>query len=181
VPNPPNVLLCSGGVDSSTLASHVAGDTPLLNLCFVDYGQPARHAERRSAKRMADSLGLPIHDLGVSGVSVPTEGEIPFRNALLITATLAAFPGAQVILVGFHAGTGYRDCSSGFVELMQGLADFHTQGRVRISAPFLTSSKGDVIAVAQSLSLDLSLCHSCERADDPCGECRSCLDRAEFV
>jgi 7-cyano-7-deazaguanine synthase len=172
-----SVVLCSGGIDSVTIAFDHAVRGETVELLFVDYGQPARSAERRSVRRIADHLAAPTISVVLSGIDVPAAGEIAGRNLLLISIALAARPGAGVMCIGIHSGTGYRDCSPAFVELIQQVLDFHTNGASRLAAPFADWSKADVVALARELDVPLELTHSCEAADKPCGRCCSCVDR----
>src|SRR5690348_9736106 len=96
----PSIVLCSGGVDSVTLAANLRNSGAYPTLCFVDYNQPARRAERRSAAWASGHLGLKLRQLCLRGFRIPTVGEIPARNSLLITAALAAFPDCRLIGIG---------------------------------------------------------------------------------
>jgi 7-cyano-7-deazaguanine synthase len=172
------VVLCSGGLDSSTLAADIQQAGADMTCCFIRYGQPARRAEHRAVVEITEWLGVPLRDLTVRGLQLPPFGEVPYRNALLVIAALAAVPKADVVALAVHGGTGYRDCSPPFLEIMQHVADFHSDGRVRVIAPYVEWSKQDVWQRAVELAVPLENTHSCEAADQPCGQCRSCLDRA---
>lgn len=173
----PSLVLCSGGLDSTTIATDLVAENEQVELCFVDYGQPATAAECRSVTATAKRLGVGLCVLSVDGLAIPRAGEIAARNLTLIALAAAARPTAPMIVIGIHSGTGYRDCSPAFVELMQEVLDFHSDGRCRLVAPFLTWSKPDVVALAVKLGVPIGLTHSCEAANEPCGECQSCRDR----
>jgi 7-cyano-7-deazaguanine synthase len=170
------VVLFSGGVDSATLAAHLLADSLRPELFFVDYGQPSRVAERASARALAAEWSLGLSELTVEGL-LPGNGEMVGRNALLTHLALAHRPHAEGLYLGIHAGTGYTDCSSEFVELMQRSLDLHTGGQTRISAPFVGMTKADVVALARAAHVPFGLTHSCEVAAEPCGFCPSCTDR----
>ena len=109
-------------------------------------------------------------------------GEIRGRNAYLLHTALMEFPTSSgVVALGIHAGTGYVDCSPGFMDVMQRSYDFHTGGKVTVAAPFLNWTKQQVYALAAELNVPLAQTYSCESACLPCGECRSCLDRSLLV
>lgn len=173
----PDVVLCSGGIDSATVAWQAVSAGLGPELLFVDYGQSARKAERRAAGALAERLSAPLRMVVVEGVGVPRQGEIAFRNALLVTAAVAAVPDAATVTIAVHGGTCYRDCSPAFVSLMQTVLDFHRHGSIRLVAPFIGYSKLDVLAIAARLGVPVELTHSCEAANEPCGTCSSCLDR----
>lgn len=176
-----HLILCSGGVDSGTLAAQAAASGQPVELCFVDYGQPARRAEHRSVDALAHHFAIDVVEVGVAGLDVAAYGEVPVRNALLVTVAAALRPDAGLLYLGVHAGTGYRDCTPAFIDLMQGLLDFHTGGTTRLVAPFIEWTKADVYVLARELDLPIGLTHSCESSDRPCGECRSCVDREVYV
>ncbi len=133
------VVLLSGGVDSATLAAQLLTSNRRLELLFVDYGHRTSAAERTSSRALAAEWGLGLTELTVTGY-LPRHGEIVGRNALLVHLALAHRPRATRVHLGIHAGTGYRDCSPEFVELMQRSLDFHTSGETRLSAPFIDMS-----------------------------------------
>lgn len=171
-----DLVLFSGGIDSSTLAAQlmVSGRPP--ELLFVDYGQRSRAAERRSSRLIATQWGCGLSEVAIGGLT-PGEGEISGRNALLVHVALAHRPHAPRLHLGLHAGTGYRDCTPAFIELMQRSLDLHTDGAMSLSAPFIAMSKADVVALARLARVPFELTHSCETGDEPCGRCRSCWDR----
>lgn len=170
-------MLASGGIDSAALAAELARSHESTKLCFVDYGQRPVSAERASVRLLADHLGLALGEVAIRGFAHTATGEIPYRNALLITTAAATHPDAAVVAIGIHGGTGYRDCSPAFVETMQALLDFHSDGSMQLAAPFAAWDKPDVHALALELGVPISMTHSCEASDEPCGACRSCLDR----
>jgi len=145
-------------------------------LLFVDYGQRSRAAERRSSRTIAARWGCRLAELSVEGL-YPRKGEISGRNALLVHAALAHRPHAPGLHLGIHAGSGYRDCSPAFVELMQRSLDLHTDGAMRLSAPFIGMSKAELVVLARGAGVPFELTHSCEVSDEPCRRCRSCRDR----
>jgi 7-cyano-7-deazaguanine synthase len=172
-----SLVLCSGGLDSTTIATDLVTEREHVELCFVDYGQPAAAAERRSATATAERLSVDLCVLSVEGLNVPRSAEIPARNLTLIALAMAARPTAPMIVIGIHSGTGYRDCSPAFMELMQAVLDFHSDGQCRLVTPFLKWSKPDIVALAEKLGVPIAMTHSCEAANEPCGKCQSCLDR----
>lgn len=170
------VVLCSGGTDSATLTALAVTEDQEVELCFVDYGQPAREAEREAVRSLGHHFAVPVQELQVQGLVI-SAGEIPMRNALLVTCAAALRPDAALVGLGIHAGTGYRDCSPDFVDLLQRTLDFHRDGAMQLVTPFLNWSKGDIHALALRLDVPLSVTHSCEASDDACGACSSCADR----
>lgn len=167
-------MLFSGGIDSSVLSLMLANRN--AELLFVDYGQMASRAERKAAETLAALWKRPLVRISIRGLR-PAIGEILGRNALLVHVAFTCRPRARRIHLGIHAESLYRDCGPEFVELMQGMLDFHTGGDIRLSAPLIDLSKAEILKLAQSLALPLDLTHSCEAADEPCGKCESCRDR----
>jgi 7-cyano-7-deazaguanine synthase len=109
---------------------------------------------------------------------VPDQGEIRGRNAWLIQTALIASPiEVGLIVVGFHSGVPYADCSPEFASVMDSLLALQTQGVVKLFAPFLRWSKRDIWNYCQQESVPIYLSYSCERGvDQPCGKCASCED-----
>lgn len=176
----PACVLLSGGIDSAVVASVLLEDGRPVSAIFVDYGQPSARAERRASRAVAEHLALRWREVVLSGFLVPTSGEIPGRNDLLISVAKAAEPECD-IAIGVHAGTGYADCSPAHHVAWQGVMDSQHAGRRRVLAPLVELSKGDVLGLARELSLPVAITHSCETGEDACGSCRSCLDREVLV
>ena len=171
------LILASGGVDSSTLLWLSAEQGFAPSALFVDYGQPAAEAESAAIAKVSSSVGAPLRRVRYSGKSFGS-GEIRGRNAYLLHTALVEFPTSSgVVALGIHAGTGYPDCSPEFVDVMQRSYNFHTGGEITVVAPFLNWTKQQVYALAAELKVPLAHTYSCESANSPCGECRSCLDR----
>jgi 7-cyano-7-deazaguanine synthase len=171
-----DLVLLSGGIDSAALAVALAAAGSGLRLLFIDYGQPACRSERAAAGSLGLHLGLALAVLRVEGLDI-AEGEIHGRNALLVHLALTTGIRVGALHIGIHAGTGYRDCSPAFVEVMQSSLDLHCDGRLRLSAPLLAMNKAESVAFARDVGLPFELTYSCERADGPCNLCRSCRDR----
>lgn len=174
------LVLFSGGVDSATCVAFYQGRGLGVEALFVDYGQPAALREREAAARLSEHFEVRLHRVVVRGAQCPDSGFIPGRNALLVATALAspAAPAIGLIVLGIHAGTPYPDCTPIFLAASQSLLDVYANGRVRIVAPFLTWSKGEILTYAEEAGVPLNETYSCEAGgSEPCGECRSCLDR----
>lgn len=176
----PSVLvLLSGGVDSAACAAFYRSQRYAVSALFVEYGQAALQQERLASRRVAKSAGIPLARVGISGLGPFGKGYIPARNALLLTAALSGWKARKgMIALGIHAGTAYADCSQGFVDAMQRLFDVYTDGRARLSCPFLTWTKPKIWAYCREVGVPLDITYSCERGGErPCGRCLSCKDR----
>jgi 7-cyano-7-deazaguanine synthase len=172
------VVLLSGGLDSTTLLYFAQAQGLGVRALHVDYGQAAAEAERAAVARVCAAARVDANIVRYTGRSFGP-GEIRGRNALLLHIALTEFPAdSGMVLFGAHAGTGYRDCTPGFVELMQRSFDFHSDGAITVNAPFVDLGKGDVARLGLDLGIEVADTHSCESANDPCGSCQSCRDRA---
>jgi 7-cyano-7-deazaguanine synthase len=149
---------------------------------FVDHGQPAATAEMRASKAVADYFRATHMSLIVKPLRFGL-GEILGRNMMLahLGLLLAGGEPIDVVALGIHAGTPYKDCSPDFTKLVSTSFEFHTGGTVSFSAPFVDRTKQDVFGLATSLNVPISATHSCEAGDGECGVCPSCLDRRELL
>lgn len=201
---PTSVVLLSGGIDSTTaLAVATATTTPVLALS-VDYGQRHRR-EVDAAARVASHYRVPHTVLDLTGwgglltgsaltdttVAVPDGGDmgpgasdtvVPNRNAVLLMSAvgIAQSRGASEVWVAVHAGdhTVYPDCRPEFIEAADRTARVATEGRVRIVAPFVRSTKADIVRVAGQVGAPLHLSWSCyEGGGTHCGRCGACRGR----
>lgn len=170
-------MLASGGLDSSTLLAFSLDQGIESSALFIDYGQAAAQAEAAAVAEICRHFSVRLQVVRHEGAHFGA-GEIRGRNAFLLQTALMEFPMTSgTVMIGIHAGTGYRDCSPEFVDLMQRSYDFHAEGTISIAAPFVTWTKREIFHLAIELGVPIERTHSCEAADTSCGRCRSCLDR----
>jgi 7-cyano-7-deazaguanine synthase len=204
------LVVCSGGLDSVTLAHRVhAEGGALAGLVTFDYGQRHRK-EIDFAARCAARLGvahdvLDLSDVGrrltgsalTGGQDVP-EGHyaaetmrvtvVPNRNALMLTAAfaLASGRGLSRVAAAVHGGDHfvYPDCRPGFVDAFQAMQDqaLDGLGRVLLDTPFLHWTKTDIAAEAGRLDVPVAESWSCYKGGDRhCGRCGTCVERREAL
>lgn len=203
------VVLVSGGLDSATVLAMAKSQGYQCYALSMDYGQRHR-IELNQAKKVALSNGASEHrvvriDIGGFGGSaltdrdmkVPTEESkdipityVPARNTVFLSVALgwAEVLGAQAIFIGANAVdySGYPDCRPEYIEAFQNLANLATKtgvggDAIRIEAPIIELTKGDIIKLGVSLGVDYSQTISCynPRTDGKvCNECDSCRIRA---
>jgi 7-cyano-7-deazaguanine synthase len=112
---------------------------------------------------------------------------VPSRNIIFlsIAASIAESRGAEAIFIATNSVdfSGYPDCTAEFMSAFQRTLDIGTKagidGRgVRIEAPILTKSKGDIVREAIRLKVPLEETWSCYKGGvKACGKCDSCLLR----
>lgn len=208
------LVLCSGGVDSTTLLAMAVGKYGAENVyaLSISYGQ--RHErEIGSARKVADHYGVEQRFLDLASIfadsncsllshsdeEIPEESYaeqlaengggtvstyVPFRNGLFLSsaASMALSLGCSVLYYGAHsddwAGSAYPDCSPAFVAAMNEAIVQGTGGELRLEAPFVQSSKADIVRQGLALGVPYELTWSCyEGGDVPCGVCATCIDR----
>jgi 7-cyano-7-deazaguanine synthase len=173
------MVLMSGGIDSTACAHFLKRQNHSVRGVFFNYGQAAAAPESRAAHRIANFLSVPLSVYEVTGAEKFSKGELPFRNAFLIASTAFLSGGRSGFLaIGIHAGTPYFDCSITFVESMARVVCEHTNGALRLVAPFLQWTKAEIFEYFVSSGIPVDLTYSCEAGSSPpCGTCASCRDR----
>ena len=206
------VVLLSGGLDSYTAAAIARADGYELHALTIRYGQvhvrevDAARAVARDL-RVARHVELDVDLAAFGGSALVGDGAVPkdraleaeeipstyvpARNTIFLSLALgwAEVVGAGAIAIGVNAldYSGYPDCRPEYLEAFERLAALATRAGVegrplRILAPLLRLSKGEIIRRGTALGLDYGLTHSCY---DPlpdgraCGRCDSCLLRAK--
>jgi len=112
---------------------------------------------------------------------------VPSRNIIFlsIAASIAESRGADVVFIAANSVdfSGYPDCTAEFMAAFQRTLDVGTkagrEGRgIRVEAPILTKSKGDIVREAIRLKVPLEETWSCYKGGiRACGKCDSCLLR----
>jgi len=201
------VVICSGGLDSVTLAHKVAKENDLLALISFDYGQ--RHSKELGyAKKCADRLGVPHHVVDISNVGKLLGGSaltdnvdvpdghyaeesmkitvVPNRNAIMLTIAYgaAASMGADAVATAVHGGDHfiYPDCRPGFIKAFDDMQKHALDGVAEIDlyAPFVNISKADIVSEGVQCGAPFADTWSCYKGGDiHCGRCGTCVERRE--
>lgn len=206
------VLLLSGGLDSYTAGAIARDEGYELFALTVRYGQvharevaAARDVARDLGVRRHLELDVPLAAFGGSALvgdgPVPKDRAlddgsipptyVPARNTVFLSLALAwaEVVAADAIVIGVNAldYSGYPDCRPEYLEAFERLATLATragvQGRpLRILAPLLRLSKGDIIRAGMKVGLHYGITHSCydpSPEGEPCRRCDSCRLRAK--
>lgn len=201
------IVVCSGGLDSVTLAHKVAAERTLGTLVSFDYGQRHRK-ELDSARRCAGCLGVPHQIIDITAVgrlltgSALTSGGtapeghyaeetmrvtvVPNRNAIMLTIAfgVATVERADQVAAAFHGGDHfiYPDCRPAFVEAFETMERYALEGLARISlyTPFVRLSKADIVREGARLAVPFAETWSCYKGGAlHCGRCGTCVERRE--
>ncbi|MFN3209919.1 MAG: 7-cyano-7-deazaguanine synthase QueC [Roseovarius sp.] len=201
------IVICSGGLDSVSLAHKVAGEGTLRGLLSFDYGQ--RHVKEVDfAAACARRLGVPHKVVDISGVGAALSGSaltddvevpdghyaeetmkitiVPNRNAIMLAIAfgMAAAEKAEAVAAAVHGGDHfiYPDCRPGFVGAFQAMQDEALEGvaEVQLYTPFLTGSKADIVTEGAKWRTPFAETWSCYKGGDVhCGRCGTCVERRE--
>lgn len=203
------VAVVSGGMDSVTLAYHLAAQRKNLHLLSFDYGQ--RHLkELEFASHCATSLGarhtvINLTTMGqllkgsalTDAVDVPdgrySESNIaitmvPNRNAVMlaIAYAVAIAEGASIVAAGMHAGNHaiYPDCRPAFIESFAAMEMVATEGygppNLSLYVPWLDQPKSHIVKRGEELQVPWVATWSCYKGLDlQCGRCGTCQERRE--
>lgn len=207
------IILLSGGLDSVTVLAVAKQQGYIPYALSFDYGQK-HNAELKSAAKIARDYQVAEHkviNLGFGSIGgsaltddalsvpiTPQEGipvtYVPARNTVFLSFALgwAEVLEAHDIFIGVNAVdySGYPDCRPQFIEAFQALANVATKAgveghKIKIHAPLIDMSKGDIIQQGTQLNVDYAQTVSCYAASPEglaCGECDACrLRRIGFI
>lgn len=147
------LVVCSGGLDSVTLAYKVAKEGSLTSLLSFDYGQRHRK-EVDYAARCAEQLNVPHIIIDLSQVGAQLTGSaltddidipdghyaeesmkvtvVPNRNAIMMTIAfgLATSQKADTVALAVHGGDHfiYPDCRPEFIEAFATMQNHALEG-----------------------------------------------------
>lgn len=201
------IVICSGGLDSVSLAHMVASEHQLTRLVSFDYGQRHRK-ELDFAALCAKRLEVPhdIIDLRAIGaaltgsaltddIDVP-DGHyaeesmrvtvVPNRNAIMLTVAfgVAAARGDQVVAAAVHGGDHfiYPDCRPAFTEAFAAMQKLALDGYANVSlyTPFVHQTKADIVTAGTRHNTPFAETWSCYKGGAlHCGRCGTCVERRE--
>lgn len=206
-PNMKTAVVCSGGLDSVSLAHIIAAEGSLSRLVSFDYGQRHRK-ELEFARRAAERLDVPFHliDLRMIGaaltgsaltdeIDVP-DGHyaeetmritvVPNRNAIMLTIAfgLAAANGDEAVACAVHGGDHfiYPDCRPAFTDAFATMQKAALDGYadVMLRVPFVHKTKANIVAEGARAGTPFAETWSCYKGGEiHCGRCGTCVERRE--
>ncbi len=201
------IVICSGGLDSVTLAHKVAAEGRLSGLLSFDYGQ--RHVKELDyAAACAARLDVGHLVVDISGVGRGLAGSaltdevavpdghyaeetmkitiVPNRNAIMLAVAfgLAAARQARAVAVAVHGGDHfiYPDCRPGFIDAFRRMQTAALEGvaEIALEAPFVHLSKADIVAEGALNGTPFAETWSCYKGGElHCGRCGTCVERRE--
>ena len=201
------LVICSGGLDSVSLAHVVAETRTLTRLVSFDYGQ--RHVKEVAfAAAAARRLGVPHHLIDMRGIGAGLTGSaltddvdvpdghyaeetmrvtvVPNRNAIMLATAfgIAAARGDEAVATAVHGGDHfiYPDCRPGFVDAFQAMQDAALDGyaTVELFTPFVRRTKADIVTDGAAHGTPFAETWSCYKGGEVhCGRCGTCVERRE--
>ena len=200
-------VVCSGGLDSVTLAYKAAKEHECTGLISFDYGQ--RHKKELDFAAMAaQNLGVPHDVIDISNIGKLLSGSaltddvdvpdghyaedsmkitvVPNRNAIMLTIAygVALANGDEAVATAVHGGDHfiYPDCRPGFIGAFQDMQNHALEGlgEIKLYTPFLNMTKADIVAEGARLGVPFEETWSCYKgAETHCGRCGTCVERRE--
>ncbi|MBP5980128.1 MAG: 7-cyano-7-deazaguanine synthase QueC [Halomonas sp.] len=200
------VVIYSGGMDSYTVLHRAIREGLDVHALSFDYGQ--RHArELDVAARVCKQLNIPHQIVDIRAIhglidnsaltnpdqTMPTGDYaddnlratvVPNRNMILLSLAIAKAVniGAGRVDYGAHGGDHvlYPDCRPEFVDAMNHVAGIANFEPVSLHAPYLRTSKADILREGLAMGLDYQHTWTCyEGRELACGECGSCRERLD--
>ena len=200
-------VVCSGGLDSVTLAYKVAKDHELAGLISFDYGQ--RHKKELDfAATIAKNLKTRHHIIDISNVGKALTGSaltdnidvpeghyaedtmkatvVPNRNAIMLTIAygIASANNADAVATAVHGGDHfiYPDCRPDFINAFENMQNHALEGlsNIKLYTPFLNKTKADIAAEGAKYGVPFAQTWSCYKGGkNHCGRCGTCVERIE--
>jgi 7-cyano-7-deazaguanine synthase len=194
-----NALLCSGGMDSITLAYWLLNQKEDFEPVFVNYGQHCASTELASLKEnLPHSLQNQIKIIDVSDIYQNSKSRLideanlweeevtysdmylPYRTLMLITvgSAYSQTRGYLNLYAGFINSNHAQeiDCSKEYMEKMASMLSNY--GGVNLKMPFRDLSKYQVAKIGIELQAPIGKTFSCQASSSvPCGACPNCVDR----
>ncbi|WP_018879724.1 MULTISPECIES: 7-cyano-7-deazaguanine synthase [unclassified Thioalkalivibrio] len=188
-PESPDLLLLSGGIESSALLAQCHAAGKVLRAVWVDYGQRNAAREWAAVEHLAGVYGATPVALDLQSLRAAFTrrndwvGHVPLpqRNLLVLAlaVNLAEHHGAGRILLALNReDQGHGPGSQpGFVEQVSALAGTLIP-RLQVEAPLIEQSKAEIIATTDPLGIDWRRTWSCLLAQSRhCGRCPQCQAR----
>lgn len=201
------LVICSGGLDSVSLAHIVADAGNLSRLVSFNYGQ--RHSKELdyaascaarlsvahdiidmrtigaalTGSALTDDIDVPDGHYAEESMKVTV---VPNRNAIMLTIAygIAAAKGDQLVATAVHGGDHfiYPDCRPKFTQAFDVMQRAALDGYadVALSTPFVNKSKADIVIAGAKVGTPFGDTWSCYKGGAlQCGRCGTCVERRE--
>ena len=201
------LVICSGGLDSVSLAHIIAARGELAGLVSFDYGQRHRK-ELDFAAACAHRLGVPHRVIDMRGIGAALSGSaltddidvpdghyaedtmkitvVPNRNAIMLSIAygIAAATGAGAVATAVHGGDHfiYPDCRPAFTEAFDRMQRAALDGyaEVALLTPFGPRRQADIVTEGARVATPFAETWSCHKGGARhCGRCGTCVERRE--
>lgn len=201
------VVLCSGGMDSSSLLALLnKHDFNILPLTF-NYGSKHNYAEFSALINICKFLKLrkPIR-IDMSNIFIHFKSSllqkdakiphghyaedsmkntvVPGRNSIMLSIALGIAQSNNIDWIGIanHAGDHfiYPDCRKEYIDHLAGAFNIASEGKVGILSPFINMDKSQIAKVGHNCSLPLEMTWSCYEGNlekGQCGLCSTCSEK----
>jgi 7-cyano-7-deazaguanine synthase len=183
----PEVILLSGGIESTTLLHRETAHRQLLPL-FIDYGQRAAQQELSAARHQCELLQQELKVLDMARIGEAfREGQsrklhVPLPHRNLVALSLALSHATQLeangVLIALNREdtTAYPSASEAFLEQFRSLAA--TLGSIAIEAPLIHQLKSEIVRAGMEAHIDYTRTYSCLLGyAQHCGQCPQCRNR----
>lgn len=198
------LVICSSGLDSTTVAYKLKSDGWDVTLLHFLYGCKAETREARLVEEIGKHLGAPVVFLdldyskfaggsplltdkeiagGVEGAEFAHEW-VPARNLLMIANAVAYAEangfGAVALGNNLEESGAYPDNEEEFTHLLDAALDYavHDGGIVRLLSPVGHLMKHEIVKLGDELGVPYELTWSCYSGGERhCGECGPCYMR----
>jgi len=178
-----------------------------VHVLSFDYGQ--RHKkELEYAKQCAADLDSPFDIIDLSSLTKYIGGSsltddiavpdghyaeenmkitvVPNRNAIMLSIAygVAVACQADAVAIAVHAGDHfiYPDCRPKFISAFEQMENAAIEGfgNARLLAPFINSTKSDIVEAGYNAGVSFSKTWSCYKGGEiHCGTCGTCVERKE--
>ena len=197
------LVICSGGLDSTTVAYQLVADGYSVTLLHFSYGCHAEERELNRIEKISKHLSCPLVVLPLDyqhyqGSSLLSDKEIaggiegaefahewvPARNLLMISNAVAYAESSNITTIALgnnleEAGA-YPDNEEEFTNLLDQVLDYavHDGGNVRLLSPVGKLMKHEIVSTGINLGVPFDLTWSCYKAGEHhCGDCGPCFMR----
>jgi len=197
------IVLHSGGVDSTTLLYHYVrqGCEPIsLTICYGQKHKKEIECARKTSKifqvkHLEIEIPLPFSNSALLNSSI----EVPKSDYTVETQKITVVPNRNMILLAYAIGFAedlkcgyvayaahhndravYPDCREEFFYALNVASMLGTYQNVKIEAPFISWTKGEIVRYGVSLGVPYEYTWSCyEGGEKPCGQCGTCHERRQ--
>ena len=176
-----NILLFSGGADSSLLFHTLVIEKVEFNCIFLDYCQEALENEQQAVTELCSKFFIPLEIVKLNIDTKYNDFYIAGRNLFLVGLAATRCREGDSIYIGVNKSddADFPDCRAEFVKTLR--QSLYLGYGIKLETPLISLTKKAILQKLRTVNYSNYFYCYTPKEGVPCGKCLSCSVYLEAV